>query len=291
MAVVGTLLSLLVFLSLFGTFLIFYLPIWMAEDESSFTSGIQQSLATLQNNVQTQAVRGGPAVLAAPFTLSSQSVPLLAVPTQATITFLPNTAGVFVNISAPGFFNNSNPGTTSPLTMSVNLGTFQVQVPNRYIQGQTLQMENGGMVQSQTDTSQVLAFPPLFSVAKIGSAVNVSLMVLNLVGNATRITSPGTVDVYSHLLGAIQSFKSAGAVASLTLTVRTHFPCAWSTFFQQVRTTQNLSAQMTVAGFDSGATCALTNGNPQALTVTLTTLSSVTVLVGTFQVVSGIGLA
>ncbi|MCI4354935.1 MAG: hypothetical protein L3K06_06175, partial [Thermoplasmata archaeon] len=40
-AVVGTLLAMLVFFSLFGIFIEQYLPLWMTDNESSFTSQTQ----------------------------------------------------------------------------------------------------------------------------------------------------------------------------------------------------------------------------------------------------------
>jgi hypothetical protein len=294
-AVVGTLLSLLVFLSLFGTFLVFYLPVWMSEDENAFTNGLAQSVATLQSNIQVQTIRGGPAVMASPFTLSSQAVPFLAVPTQGILVFLPNAPGAWANLSIPRFFNGSSGATQTygPYVNNLNLGTFSVQAPNRYIPGQTFEFENGAVVTSQSDTAQILSFPPLFSVSKVGTNLNVTIMLLNLVGNATRVTSPGTVEVYSHLMGAIQTFRSTSSTA-VYLNVSTNYPCAWTNYFAGVRSTGNLtSTQMGITSLDTSK-CVSTGGAPRTVQVLLSpptnhALSTVNVVLATYQIVAGIG--
>ncbi|MCI4347850.1 MAG: hypothetical protein L3J97_04435, partial [Thermoplasmata archaeon] len=129
MAVVGTLLSLLVFLSLFGTFLVFYLPLWMSDNESNFTSGVTASLATLQSNMQLQAETGSPPILSTPFTMSSDAVPLLSVATTGTMAFLPRTPGASVSLSIPNFLTANSPYVQ---TFGGSLGTLLVSLPNRY---------------------------------------------------------------------------------------------------------------------------------------------------------------
>ncbi len=285
-SVVGTLLSLLVFLALFGTFITFYLPLWMGDNEANFTNSVQASMADLQANMQLQASSGQIAVQATPFTLSSEAVPLLTVATQGVLLFLPKTPGVFASVSIANFLN---PGVT--YTQNLSLGTLQLSLPNRYYAGQTFELENGAVIQSQADNSQVLAFPPIFNIVKNGNKVNLTMMLTQTYGNATRVTSPGTIEVGSHLLGSLQNLQSVGSVSSLVLQIQTHFPCAWTNFFTQTRSAANLTAaQMTVTSLDNPAPCHITNGTPQMLTVTLFNLASVTLIVAYFSLVAGVGV-
>ncbi|HXQ48554.1 MAG TPA: hypothetical protein VN842_02065, partial [Thermoplasmata archaeon] len=92
-AVIGTLLSLLVFFTLFGVFLTQYLPLWMTDNESQFTAQAAYSFALFKSNVdsQYQFPSGSPQTLGTPFVVSSQGIPLLAQPTESTLVFLPST--------------------------------------------------------------------------------------------------------------------------------------------------------------------------------------------------------
>jgi hypothetical protein len=289
-AVVGTLLSLLVFLSLFGTFLTFYLPLWMTDNEASFTAGVATSLAELQSNMVLQAETGGPPTLSTPFTMSSASVPLLSVPTTGTLLFLPRTPGALVSLSIPNFLTGNTP---YKQTFGGSLGTMQINLPNRYFTPQTFQLEDGAIIQSEGDTNQLIAYPPIFELEKIGSTLDLTLMLTQMYGNATRLTSPGTIQVYSTLLGTTQTLRNnnTGAVASLFLNITTHFPCAWSTFFTQSRSSANVSASQMTVSYTSGYTpCTATSGLAKNVNVLITNIATVTLVLANFQLSAGIGV-
>lgn len=290
MAVVGTLLSLLVFLSLFGTFLTFYLPLWMTDNEATFTSGIETSLAELQSNMQLQAETGKPPVLSTPITMSSDSVPLLAIPTSATLTFLPNTPGTAVSLSIPSFFGPNKNFSTS---LGGSLGTMFISVPNRYYTPVSFQVEDGAVIQSAGDSNQLVAYPPLFVLQKTGSSLSLSLMMMQLYGNASRLTSPGTIEVYSQILGNTQTLQNVNGipVSNLTLNVTTHFPCAWSTFFTQARASANVTASQMSISYSAGYTaCTATNGIARTISVSVRNISTVTIILANLQLTSGIGV-
>jgi hypothetical protein len=288
-AVVGTLLSLLVFLSLFGVFLTFYLPVWMTDNEANFTSGVATSMAVLQSNMVLQAEDGAPAILSTPFTMSSQSVPLLSVPTTGTLAFLPRTPGASVSLSIPNFLAANSP---YKQTFGGSLGTLQLNLPNRYYTPETLQFEDGAVIQYQSDTNQFIAYPPIFGLEKEGNTLDLTMMLTQMYGNATRITSPGTIEVYSQLLGDTQTLKNneTGAVASFYLNITTHYPCAWTTFFTQSRILANVStSQMTVTSVDSPA-CVSTGGLAHTVDVFISNIALVTLVLANFQVSAGIGV-
>ena len=289
MAVVGTLLSLLVFLSLFGTFLTFYLPLWMSDNEANFTGGIATSLAELQSNMQLQAETGNPPILSTPFTMSSDSVPLLSVPTTATLAFLPRSPGASVSLSIPNFLTANTP---YKQTFGGSLGTVLFTLPNRYFTPEIFELEDGAIIQSEGDTNQLIAFPPIFGLEKSGSSVSLTMMLMQMYGNATRLTSPGTIETSSELLGDTQTLKNNNTVnvASLFLNITTHYPCAWTTFFQQTRALSNVTAsQMTITSLDTSG-CVATSGLAKTVNVLLTNLAQVTLILANFQFSAGIGV-
>jgi hypothetical protein len=288
-AVVGTLLSLLVFLSLFGVFLTFYLPVWMTDNEANFTSGMATSMAELQSNMVGQAESGAPPILSTPFTMSSNSVPLLSVPTTGTLAFLPRTPGASVSLSIPNFLAANTP---YKQTFGGSLGTLQLTLPNRYFTPETFQMEDGAVIQYQSDTNQYIAFPPIFQLEKVGSTLSLTVMLTQMYGNATRVTSPGTIEVYSELLGSTQTLRNnlTGPVASFYLNITTHYPCAWTTFLTQSRALNNVSAsQMTVTSVDTSG-CISTSGLAKTVNVFISNIASLTLVLANFQVSAGIGV-
>ncbi|HTT25996.1 MAG TPA: hypothetical protein VMH90_03415, partial [Thermoplasmata archaeon] len=99
-SVIGTLLALLVFFALFGIFLTQYVPLWMTDNESAWTSQLQTSFATLKSNMDLQVALGSSGLLATPFVMSSQGIPLIAQPTEGILSFVPNSPGVFASVSA-----------------------------------------------------------------------------------------------------------------------------------------------------------------------------------------------
>jgi len=280
----------LVFLSLFGTFLTFYLPLWMADNEANFTSSVAASLAELQSNMELQAETGHPSILSTPFTMSSDAIPLLAVPTTGTLAFLPDTPGAAVSLSIPNFLSANTP---YKQTLGGNLGTLLVTLPNRYYSPESFELEDGAVIQSEGDTNQLVAYPPVFALQKTGSSLGLTIMLVQMYGNATRLTSPGTIQVYSQLLGDTQTLKNnlTGPVSSLFLNVTTHYPCAWSTFFSQSRSLANVSASQMTVTYPGGYTpCTVTNGNAKTLDVVLTNLATVTLVLANLQLSAGIGV-
>lgn len=284
-SVVGTLLALLVFFALFGIFLTQYVPIWMTDNESAFTSESQQSFATLKSNMDLQAALNGPNVYATPFTMASEGIPLVAQPTQATLNFIPRQTGVFAAVTmgvGPG-------GSTTAYTQNFSLGVLQMQLPNRYYSPQTFEFEDDAVIQSQGDTQQVVSFPPTLAFNQSGGLIGVTISLFQMYGNATQTVSTGTQEVYSHFISysAVTSTGRLGLPFNGQFQLGTHFPCAWATY---------LSAAMLRSGIGPShyslqpSSCAASNGHAQLVTLQFLGISSMTLLLGQFSVVVGVGL-
>ena len=286
-SVVGTLLSLLVFFALFGIFITQYVPLWMTDNEATFTANTQASLATLKSNVDFQIASGSPPVFATPFSLSSEGVPLVAQPTAGILNFIPNTPGVFANVSM-----SVGPGGGKAFWQNYSLGTVQVQLPNRYYSAQTFSFEDDAVIQSQTDLQQVIDYAPLFNVSQQSGNVSATLLLLQMFGNASQAVSSGTLDVYSHL-DFTQTFTStaaAGKVSSFTagFAIGTHYPCAWATFLNSTLARSSISASHFT--LDHGS-CIAASGKAVPIHLTLLNVVSFTLVLATFQINTGVGVS
>src|SRR5271169_3375478 len=167
-SVVGTLLALLVFFALFGIFLTSYVPLCMNDNEAQFTNQVQAAFANLQANMNLQATLGTAPLFSTPFTMASQGIPLIAQPTSGVMNFVPKSAGVFANVSM-----TVGPGGGKAFFQNDSLGTLRMTLENRYYSPELFELEDGGVIQSQGDTHQIMAFPPPLAFNVSGNNVGV----------------------------------------------------------------------------------------------------------------------
>jgi UPF0716 family protein affecting phage T7 exclusion len=286
-SVVGTLLALLVFFALFGIFLTQYLPLWMTENESAFTAQAQQSAAELKSNIDFQVAARSPPVLATPFIMDSQGVPILAQPTSATLSFVPHLPGVFANVST-----SVGPGNGQPFYQNFSLGTVQLTLPNRYFNPQTFEVEDDAVIQSQIQSNQILLYPPSLQVSITGNNTNLTLVLVQFYGNATQAVASGSEEVFTHFLSE-QNYTvgGTGSTFSVTYAIGTHYRCSWATFMQKAlpRSGLKLNTGYTLSPVMANY-CGFDNGQAQDLTVTFPHINTLTLVVASIGVVVGVGV-
>ncbi len=240
-AVVGTLLSLLVFFALFGIFLTQYVPIWMTQNETQFSNEAQASLATLKSDVDEQYALGGPPTYAVPFTMSSEGIPLIAQPTQGSLQFLPGcpagspkTSCLYQSLS---YVRNA----TSGASLSENVPTYylKMNLPNRYYTPITYFFEDDALVSIQPGGHQLMLVPPPLNVSSTPGNVSVQSSYLILGSTSASYTAPGSKDVYTTL-ASHSKITSTGRFANVpgcgnpcfdvTLTFSVYGVCAWYSY-------------------------------------------------------------
>ncbi|MCI4330237.1 MAG: hypothetical protein L3K19_00095 [Thermoplasmata archaeon] len=282
MSVVGTLLALLVFFALFGIFLTQYVPLWMTDNESQFTAQAQVSFADLKSNMDTQVALGSPPVFATPFVMASQGIPLIAQPTTAIMNFIPSQPGVYANVSV-----SVGPGGGPAFYQNFSLGTLQVQLPNRYYSPEVFEYEDDAVIESQSDTHQILAYPPPITINVTGNQTGVTLVLLQMYGNASQTVSSGSQEVYSHFINT-QSFTTVRAAPfAAVFQIGTHFPCAWSTFLSTTLRNSGLGAAHYTL---TPSTCTASNGFAHPVRLNFNSVNSFTLVVAQFSVVVGVGV-
>ena len=286
-SVVGTLLALLVFFALFGIFLTQYLPLWMTENETAFTAQAQQSEAELKSNIDFQVAAHSPPVLATPFVMDSQGVPILAQPTSAILSFVPHLPGVFANVSS-----TLGPGNGKPFYQNFSLGTLQLTLPNRYFNPQTFEVENDAVIQSQLETNQILLYPPSLQIAVSGNNTNLTLVMVQFYGNATQAVASGSEEVFTHFLSEQNyTIGGTGSTFAVTFAIGTHYRCSWATFLQKAipKGGLKLGSGYTLAPVLPNY-CGVTNGAAQDLTVTFPHINTLTLVVASIGLVVGVGV-
>ncbi len=252
-AVIGTLLSLLVFFALFGVFLTQYVPLWMTQNESQLSNGLVESLALLKSGVDDQYLLGGIPSYSVPFTVSSQSVPLFAQPTVATLAYLAGCPSGFLSGGTPdeigscayeslAYTDPTIAGDPAPHGYGETAASnfLEVSVPNRYYPPVVYYFLNDAVVGEVSGSHQWTAVPPPLNVSKTPGNLSVQTSQLVLLGNASSFTSIGSKDVTSHLLshsvisseGRFLTATNTPRTFKLTLTVGVFGLCAWYNYFE-----------------------------------------------------------
>ena len=257
---VGTLLALLVFFALFGIFITQYVPLWMTDNESGFTSEASASFANFKAGVDDQYILNGPPTYGTSFTISSGGVPLLAQPTEGTLLFLPTTCPAGFNTGSSGgtiagqpvhptycVFENitlsAGPGGSGLYSQHVPSGVLEMVLPNRYYSAETFYFEDDAVVQSQGGPQQILALPPPLSVTTVTGNTSVATSFLQLYGNASTVIGQGAEQVFSHLrYSQTVSSNGGGTPFTLTFEIGTQYPCAWSHYLQSLMSSSGVAA-------------------------------------------------
>lgn len=284
-AVIGTLLSLLVFLSIFGIFITQYLPIWMTDNEASYATTVQTQFGTLKHDIDVLTLENIPGrAVSDPITMQSASIPVFATPTQGQLALAP-VHGVYLNVSfslpgVPKFFQNYS---SYDLTMTL---------PDRYYVPVTYAFEDDAVISIQgapTDVAgQVMDFDPSViantTSTPTGSLTHVSLSLFSLYGNTTRGGQSGTQEIYATLLST-QTYTPTPRTG-LNIVQATDYPCAWSRFW-------NSSFQTPGLGFSlyplPQTACKTNPSGPTIVRVSLTSVTSMQVIVAAIGMSVGIG--
>ncbi|MCI4365062.1 MAG: hypothetical protein L3K10_03240 [Thermoplasmata archaeon] len=317
-SVVGTLLALLVFFTLFGIFLTQYLPLWMTDNESQFTAQAEYSYALFKSNVdsQYQFPEGSPQTLGTPFVVSSAGIPLLAQPTQATLVFLPSTCpsgfyakgvagataanyGQPINTAQCVFANvtySHGPGSGGLFSQRVATGTLEMLLPNRYYSAQTMYFEDDAVIQSQSGGYQVMTVNPPLNVTHFGTNITVTSSLLQLFGNASTFIGQGSQDVYSH-------FRYSASVSSngvyvpanfsyipfvYTFEIGTQYPCAWTSFITKTMQVSGVATSSYTFVPYSGS-CSNPSGASTVLTLKVSNVDYANLYYAGVQISLGVG--
>jgi hypothetical protein len=257
-ATIGTIMSLLVFLTAFGMFTNQFVPVWMSDNESSHMSTAIQQFTTLKSSVDigisyNSNSRIAPTPVFVPITLSSPGIPVFAAATAGILKFIPeaiNQKPMF-NITYSYISSTGVANTLSPDNDGHTGGSLDLYCPNRYFVEQHLVYESGAVILNQTDGEFIIAGPQ-FSVKNIGTAsdpqIDVMLTQISLQGLNKTIGGTGSKGVTAELLYADTTAYENSGGSQVSITIVSNHGYAWYQFFLR---SLNGTADMTLGdGFN-----------------------------------------
>ena len=240
-ATVGTIMSLLVFMTFMGIFLNQFVPVWMSDNESAHMSDAMEQFVNLKSQVDGLIADNANSILAStplfiPVTLSSPGIPVFAGPTAGILGFVTET------ISARPSFNVSYPGDTyslGPTNDGHTGGQLRLYCPNRYFVEQTLVYECGAIIINQTDGEMIKSGMQL-SVSSFSGDSVLKLTQISLVGTNKTVGGIGSKGVSADLLYASSSEYRNSAGSPVTITILTNHGSAWEKHFNRTLSEDSL---------------------------------------------------
>lgn len=233
-SVVGTILALLVFLSLLGIFMNHYVPSMMAGNEHQHDTQVITQISNLKESIDSMMlyyINSQSSTLSSysPVTLGSAGVPMFATGTQGQLGIIPVS-----NQQEPSFsvsFAYYQSGVVHSIK-SVSGGGVIVNMPNRYFTQQSILYQNDAVILGQTGGQVMLANPGFTINARAG--ISVSLLQMSIVTpTSTNVTISGTntVGLSSQLTAFTHNTFNSRGTGPLKMTILTPFAKAWLDFF------------------------------------------------------------
>ena len=227
-ATVGTIMTILVFLTFMGVFTSQIVPAWMSDNESAHMSQVIEQIVSLKSNIDGLIVDYANRLLApnpvmVPVTLSATGIPVFAAPTSGILSFHPDAINQRPSLNTSYVANlTEDDGHTG--------GTLRMYCPNRYYVEQYIIYESGAVIVNQSDGEFIIAGIPL--VVKEFSGVLVMQMTqVSLVGLNKTVGGTGAKAVNANLLYA--STIEYEGLTEVTITVWTKHGNAWANYFRK----------------------------------------------------------
>jgi len=234
-ATIGTIMSLLVFLTFMGMFTNQFVPVWMSDNESTHMATAMSQLLELKADIDGLVVDYADSQLAAapivaPITLHATGIPIFAEATSGILEFTHETqfAMPCMNVS---FDEEGTSGyVLGPTTGGFSGGFLSLYSPNRYYVEQRLIYESGAVILNQTDGEFVVTGPQ-FSVSEVSGERIVKITQVSMMGGNKTIGGTGTKLVNAELMYAGTTTLRNADGYDLTISVATMYGAAWATYF------------------------------------------------------------
>ncbi len=232
---IGTIMSLLVFLTFMGMFTNQFVPVWMGDNESSHMAVVTSQMLGLKADVDGLVVDYAnsllaPAPIVVPITLHASGIPIFAEPTAGILEFRQQTMYGMPSVNVS--FQDQGGYILNPQTGGHSGGYVHLYAPNRYYVEQYLVYEAGAVIINQTDGEFIISGPQ-FSVSEATGVRIVKLTQVSMMGMNKTIGGTGTklVNADMSYVGTTTYENDIGT--SLTITIVSPHGNAWEAYFNR----------------------------------------------------------
>jgi len=235
-SVVGTLFSLLLFITLLSTFVTQYVPVYMKTNEEQHDMQVLSQFSQIRTEVDMLTITNDLNYTTyAPVTMGAAGIPLFAQQTVGELSIYPyaqDLSNQFMNISF----------IYSPIGGMVNLyagGSIEFIAPNRYYVPESFIYFNGALVRTNLaqNNSSVILVGSDFSATNSGSSLTFVLQ--HIYGPSDLVTGTDTRGIEITLFGTQKNVYSLSS-GSLNVTFNTTFNPAILQYYKNTANSNNV---------------------------------------------------
>ena len=198
---IGTIMSLMIFLTFLSMFMNQYVPIWMEDNEASHMNNVEGQFANLKQSIDMQILAGlmgnYEVTLYTPITLGAQGIPMFAAPTMGQLSTNPDQSNTSASIS----FVYAIDGVNYTINPSSS-GNIKLIVPNRYFVPQTIVYENDAIILTQNE-GELIKAPPQLNLRKEGTRYNMAFTMISIVSDNQTYNGFDNRGVTTYLRSAV----------------------------------------------------------------------------------------
>ncbi len=216
---VGTIMAMLVFLSILSLITQQYVPVWMEDKEAYHMDEVKGQFAELKGSIDTLIVtdqKNYPRYSS--INLGTQGVPLFAGASPGRLELDPTWGGNDRGLNVE--FGSTD---ISPSTGNISYRAF-----NREFESQTVVYEHGAIILVQNDGA-VMRAEPHISIEKEGGGLQISMTMIDLIGSDEGVTGTSRVGITTELVSSFENTYTSPGPVHLNLT--TAYPQVWNDYF------------------------------------------------------------
>lgn len=226
---VGTIMALLIFLSLLSMISQQYVPVWMEDKEAYHMDESLSQFSYLKGNIDNLIMNDyADYPLFSTVKLGSEGVPLFASQTTGLLSVKPQFGGLQLDF----FQNYSDTSTRNDVDWSLSgQGNISLDVNNRYFEPQTVIYENGAIILEQDAGSIIRGAPPIRIEKHSDGNYSVSLTIIDMIADERRVLGAGSVGVSTELWSNTRrNFQNNTEynIEDFSITISTKYTKAWS---------------------------------------------------------------
>ncbi|MBI5000273.1 MAG: hypothetical protein HZB92_01920 [Euryarchaeota archaeon] len=300
---VGTIMALMIFMTLLSVFTNQYVPVWMEDNEAKHMSNVEAQFGNLKWAMDNQilaAHNGGSLdiMIYSPVTLGSEGVPMFASPTIGFLNILPNEGAS--NISFNYTVYSANYTATLYAVSGNSSGAIEMVAPNRYYVQQTYIYQNDALILEQPD-GQIVKSMPQFRIRQEGTFYRLSVAQVSLIGVNKSYAGAGTTGIHTALrytasdyyenAANISGYDASDFTSNITYKIYSQQAVAWEHFFTNYLNRTSVPYNASTPTQNHSASFAVCNLTCLDKNITFTFdyryLTSVTVTQAQFELIVG----
>ncbi len=217
---VGTIMALLIFLSLLSMVTQQYVPVWMEDKEAYHMDQTMEQFGYLKGSVDSLIMNDYKDYpMYSSIRLGSEGVPLFASQTPGVVRLSPDDYGN-MDIS----FTDSK-GSPKQFTSTGNLS---LEVLNRYFEQQSIIYEGGAIILEQSQKSVIRADPAITIDKLEGGNYSVRITLVDIIGEDLSVGGTDSVGVTTELWSSTR--RNFRGIDNFNLSIRSLYPHAWKSW-------------------------------------------------------------